>query len=195
LLEEAGFRLVESRVILTRLVEKANVEDRPFPGGTVRWARRSDMKAMHELARANLFNGELFRSRFKNPAYFSPEDADRYFSTWIDNFTESEGFDCAVIEVGDRVVGYQLYSRAEPYAGETRYLGTVSAIAAEFRGTSGLPALHSFIFRNLPEDRFYFEGRTQLTNFAVLTARLRNAGRIESVEHIFYRRRGATPPT
>jgi hypothetical protein len=147
---------------------------------------------MHELARASLFKQAGFHSRFKNTSYFSLEDTDRYFSTWVDNFTESAGFDCAVIDVEDRVVGYLLYSRAEPHDGPVRYKGVLSSVAAEFRGENGLKALSSFVLRNVPEDRFYWEANTQLTNFAAITARIRGGSRIESIEHILYRRRGAT---
>ncbi len=153
------------------------------------------MKAMVELARASLSNQGGFHSRFKNPNYFSPEDADRYFSTWVRNFIETDGFNCAVIDVEDRVVGYLLYSRVEPYNGEARYRSALSAVAAEFRGRKGLTALFSFVARNLPEDRYYWEVLTQLTNFAVITFRIHAGFRIGSLEHILYRGRGATLTT
>jgi hypothetical protein len=187
--EEAGFRLVESRVTLTRLVEKASVEELPFPGGRVRRAHPTDMQAMAELTSSSLVHEPGFHSRFKNPSYFAPRDAERYYAAWVDNFVDNPDFDGAVIEVEERVAGFQLYARVEPYQGETRYRGVLSIIAADFRGSNGLAVLHSFIYRNLPEDRFYWEGLTQLTNFSAITSRLRSGGHIVRIEHIFYRRR------
>jgi hypothetical protein len=190
LLEDAGFRVVESRVGFKRLVEKASVRDHVCPSGLVRWRCDSDREALLELTRDGFVRNDAFQSRFKNPRYFSPEQTERYYSAWVTHHLDANRYHWAVLDVAGRVVGYHLYSRIGVRAcGTSRYRGMLSSVAAGSRGANTLAALRSFAFKNVPEDRYYWETFSQLSNFPTITSVMHHGMRLASVEHILYRER------
>jgi hypothetical protein len=190
LLEDAGFRLVESRVGFKRLVEKASVRDHVCPSGLVRWRCDSDREALLELTRDGFVRNDAFQSRFKHPRYFSPEQTERYYSSWVTHHLDANRYHWAVLDVGGRVVGYHFYSRIGVRAcGTPRYRGMLASVAAGSRGVNALMTLRSFVFRNVPEDRYYWETFSQLSNFPTITSVIHDGMRLASVDHILYRER------
>ena len=189
MLQDAGFRLVESRVRLTRQVEKASVHESSPAAGHVRWASEADHDTLIELTVDGFARNDAFYSRFKNPSYYSPEQAERYYSAWASHHLEGDDYRWAVLDVDGRARGYLLYSRDGVHqSGAPRYRGMLAAVAAGFRGVNALMALRAFIYRSIPDDPFYWDAFSQLSNLSLITSMVRSGNRLESIEHILYRR-------
>lgn len=188
MLQDAGFRLVESRVGFQRRVERASVRKFSYPGGRIRLGTQADHETLLKLTRDGFACNDAFYSRFKNPSYFSQEQTERYYSAWVTHHLEVDDYYWAVLDVADRTVGYMLYTKIGAHeSGAPRYSGVLSTVAPGSRGGNALTAIRSFIFNRIPEDLFYWESFSQLSNLSAITSQMHDGMRLSSVEHILYR--------
>jgi hypothetical protein len=192
-IESAGYRLVEIRLEMLRLIEKSSEADRPVAKGELRWASERDLPSILDLNQACFVDNDSFYSRFKNPTYYSVADTERYYSAWVTNHFGAEGTGCVVFDLGDELAGYKLFAPRGSRRGNPVYGGMIAGVSSAHRGLNSSRAMNSFLFRSFPEERFYWHTVTQLNNFAVLTHHLRIGAHIESADCIFYRSAEGTP--
>jgi hypothetical protein len=186
-IESAGFRLVEIRLEMLRLIEKGSEADRPLARGELRWASERDLPSILDLNQACFVDNDAFYSRFKNPTYHSVADTERYYSTWVTNHFGVEGTGCVVVDLGGELAGYTLSEPRGSRRGNAVYGAMIGGVSAAHRGLNTGRAMNSFLFRSFPEERFYWHTVTQLSNFAMLTHHLQIGAHIESADCIFYR--------
>jgi hypothetical protein len=193
-LEDAGFRLVDSRVRFLTLLEKKELPTFPVQRGTIRQAHGADLSRILELTYAGFVRNPSFESRFKNPRYYGEGEAERYYAAWIENALRDDRAVFVAYEVEGKVEGYCIYRRGEErHWSEAVYKGILEAVSPEFRGEKVQLAMQSYIYALLPEERWYVDNTTQLTNYAVMKNHVRFQKSLESIELVFYRESHATP--
>jgi hypothetical protein len=190
LMEDEGFRLVDSRITFMTSMEKASFAFHEPATGCIRWAAPADLPAIQELTRAGFSRNPAFRSRFKNPRYYSPGDAERYYAEWIANHLGHPDSLFVVIEHRGRPVGYYIYKRGASHEGLPVLKGILSALEPEYRGQRAQLAMQSFIYDSLEWERWYVDNTTQLTNYPVMKNHIRFGKKLQQITLVFYRERG-----
>jgi len=86
ILEDKGFRLVDTRATFVTLMEKEGIDKYSSDIGTICFASESDLKSILHLTHENLTYNRSFVSRFKNRTFFTQEETERYYSAYIENY-------------------------------------------------------------------------------------------------------------
>jgi hypothetical protein len=189
-LEKAGFRLVDTRIaFVTRLDRRLLTRHEP-PFGEVRLATPQDLPDLLTLARRHFTDNPGFHSRYKDPTYFAPEEAARWFAAWVENDLTDPRSRAAVWQVENRTVGFFGYQRQDDREGLPFYKSTVAAVEEAQRGQKAYMFLQTILFDSMPSDEFWVENTTQLTNSPVIHNHLLIGRRLDRVELTFFR----TPP-
>lgn len=189
LLEELGFRLVDTKITFLSRLSKAQIPEYPSVPGRISFAQRSHLESILELTHDGFSNNPEFVSRYHNPAYFSAEETRRYFTAWIKNHLGREGAYFVVWELQGKVVGYYIYRRDGDHEGVPKYKGILCTIAPEARGMKGHLAMQSFLYSYIPDDPFWVDNTTQLNNYAVIKNHVFSQKSFERMVLIFFRRR------
>lgn len=189
-LEEAGFRLVDTRIsFVTRLDRRALRRFRPSTG-RVRLAVQGDLPRLLALTRARLTDNTDFHSRYKDPTYFTPEEAARWFDAWVKNNLGDPRGHIAVWEVEGGVVGFFGYQQRGEREGLPLYKSTLAAVEEARRGQKAHLFLQTSLFDEMPADEFWVENTTQLTNSPIIHNSILLGRRIDRVELTFFRAAG-----
>lgn len=190
-LEAAGFRLVDTRITFLTRVRRDQVAPQPPGSGTIRLAAADDLAVLLALTHEGLTDNPGFRSRYKDPAYFTNEEAARWFAAWVENDLADPAGLVAVWEVDGRAVGFFGYARRGERAGLPYYRGTLLAVSPASRGHHGQTAMDAFLHARIPAEEFWVENVTQLTNVPTFRNYLSLGKRIERIELTYFRRAGA----
>jgi len=190
-LEEAGFRLADTRItFVTHVGRDHSIRHEPR-AGAVRLARETDLAALGDLTRQGLTNNPVFHSRYKDPAYFTPEEGDRWFMAWVKNDLADPASLVAVWEVDGRPVGFFGYARRGEREGWPYYRGTLLAIEPAWQGKRGQLAMDAYLYGQMPSPEFWVENVTQLTNIPTFRNYLASGKRLDRIELTFFRPRPA----
>lgn len=189
-LEQAGFRLVDTRISFVTRLDRRRLDSPRPPAGEVRLAAPQDLPQLLALTRRRLTENPRFYSRYKNRDYFTPEDSERWFAAWIENDLADPRSRVAVWEVGGSVAGFFCYQRLGEREGLPFYKSTVAAVEEARSGQKAHLFLQTFLFDGMPTDEFWVEGTTQLTNSPIIHNNLAAGRRLDRVELTFFR----TPP-
>jgi len=187
-LEDAGFRLVDTRIqFLTRWSRAQVPGDTPL-AGQIRDACEADLPRIFALTRMGFSDNPRLVSRFKNPAYFSKEQGQRYFEAWIRNTAFSSGSATAVYVVEAQVVGYFIYQVQGEHHGLPVVKGILSAVDPAYRGANAQLAMQAHLYSRLGLEHWYLDNTTQLTNMPVMRNHVRSGKHLEQIMLTFYRR-------
>ncbi len=187
-LEERGFRLVDTKITFFTLMNKDQIEDHPTNLGEICFATEDMMGKIVNLTHQAFSHNTAFFSRFKSEAYFSKEETERYYSAWIKNHLGKRNILFAVIQNKEDIIGYLIYKRVGQYEERPVYKGVLVAVDQKYRGKKLHLALQSFVYRYFPEDAFYLETTTQLGNLSTIKNYIKSKKIPEHIELIFYRR-------
>jgi len=195
ILEDHGFRLVDTSIRFIRFRSKTKEEALPISTDQVCFAREEMKEELLDLTRRSFANNPSFKSRFKNERFFSPSDTERYYSAWIERYVGDENTLFAVMKDEGKIVGYLIYTRRGEYREKPLYKAALIAVAPEHRGKRIYFALTSFVYRHFPESEVYLDATTQLSNLSTIRNLIKSRRTLDSVQMIFYRPRQATTPT
>ncbi|MGA9278028.1 hypothetical protein [Ilumatobacter sp.] len=191
LLEDIGFRVVDSRV---RFLTRWTLADVPVTtplDGAIRWAVPSDRDRIVELTHEGFTDNDKFCSRFKNPDYFSAGDTRRYFEAWIDSTAFEADAASAVLEIDNEVRGYFIYQVRGEYEELPVVKGILTAVAPNSRGANGHLAMQAFLYHRLGLSDWFLDNTTQLTNTPVIRNHIRSSKRLDEIVLTLYRRPAA----
>ncbi|MFH1331523.1 MAG: hypothetical protein ABIJ48_12875 [Actinomycetota bacterium] len=187
-LEVAGFRLVDTRVeFLTRLDRRlAPRHDPPF--GVAGPAGPQDRDALLALVQEGLTTNPAFRSRYKDPAFFTPEETSRWFAAWVDGDLADPKTLSAVWRVEEGPAAFFGYARRGEREGLPLYKSTLAVVARSRQGHKAHIFLQTALFDAMPADEFWVRGATQLTNGPVIRNNIALGRRLDRIELTFFRR-------
>ena len=152
-------------------------------------ATKSELPDLLNLTHEALTNNQSFFSRFKNRKYFSEKETERYFSSWVENHIDDDKTFFAVVEKENKIIGYYIYKCTGTHKGEKIYKGVLTAVATEYRGYNLQHTMQSFLQNKFPEEKFYLDNTTQLSNFPIIKHHIRNQRNPDRIELTFYRSR------
>jgi hypothetical protein len=188
IIEDQGFRLVDSRITFLTFMEKRNLNDDLSHSGSFFFATPDDLSDVLHLTHESLTDNPSFSSRFKDPAYFLPEETRRYYSAWIENHFDDPDSFFAVSKDNGKTIGFFIYKREGLCEGAPVYKGILSAVAPDYRGQRLHFGMQSFLHNHLPEEQFYVDNTTQLANLPTIKSHIRAGKHLDRIELTFYRR-------
>jgi len=188
IIEDKGFRLVDSKITFITFMDKSDLEDYSFNSGDVSLATLDDLSDVLRLTHESLTNNPLFFSRFKDPAHFSAEETKRYYSAWIENHFHDPKSLAAISKKNGKAIGFFIYKRTGLYEGKQLYKGILSAVAPDYRGQRLHFVMQSFLHNHFPEEQFYVDNTTQLANLPTIRSHIRSGKQLSRIEMTFYRR-------
>lgn len=187
-IEDKGFHLVDSKIVFLTFVDKRDLKNYSSHSDNILFATQDDLSDVLRLTHELLTNNPLFFSRFKDPAYFSPEETKRYYSAWIENHFDDPNSLFAVSKKNGKTIGFFIYKRVGLYEGKQVYKGLLSAVAPDYRGQRLHFAMQSFLHNHFPEEQFYVDNTTQLANLPTIKSHIRSGKNLNRIELTFYRR-------
>jgi hypothetical protein len=188
IIEDQGFRLVDSRITFLTFVEKTKLNDDLSHSGSIFFATPDDLSDVLYLTHESLTNNPSFFSRFKDPTYFSPEETKRYYSAWIENHFDDPDSFFAVSKDNDKTIGFFIYKREGFYQGMHVYKGILSAVSPDYRGHRLHFGMQSFLHNHFPEEQFYVDNTTQLANVPTIRSHIHSGKHLDRIELTFYRK-------
>jgi hypothetical protein len=186
-LEQVGFRLVDTRISFVTRLDRRRLERLEPPTGEVGLATPRDLPDLLSLARRRLTDNPEFHSRYKDPTYFSREEATRWFAAWVENDLDDPRSRVAVWKVEGRAVGFFGYQRQGEREGLPLYKSTVAAVEEDQRGRKAHLFLQTPLFDAMPTDEFWVQNTTQLTNSPIIHNHLLAGRRLDRIELTFFR--------
>lgn len=190
IIEQKNFCLVDIRVTFITLILKPISEKYSFDRREMTLARKSDLQEILHLTHKSFTHNPSFFSRFKNKKYFTQEETKRYYSAWIENHLGNDNTLFAVLKRKERIIGYCIFRLVGRYQGKPLYKEILVAVDPDYRGRKASLSLVSFLYDRVPEDQFYLDDTTNLTNFSALKNIIRQRRNLKRIELIFYRLKG-----
>lgn len=186
-LEEAGFRLVDTRISFLTRLDRRRLERCGPPVGEVRLATREDLPDLLALTRRRLTDNPEFHSRYKDPTYFSHEEADRWFAAWVENDLADPCSQVAVWVMDGRPVGFFGYQQQGDKEGLPLYKSTVAAVEEAQSGRKAHVFLQTILFDGMSAEEVWVENTTQLANTPVIHNNFLLGRRLDRIELTFFR--------
>lgn len=191
MLENCGFRLVDSRVEFLSFVDKSQLDlsvSPPF--GLLRCVEQNDLAVIRELIIEGLVDNPKFFSRFKNLKLFTRDETINYFNAWIEKtFNESPELFC-VWEVDGKVVSFFNFLEYGYVNSLPLYKGILTAVSKNFQGYRAQNFMQSFLFGTFPVDQWALESTTQLVNTAVIKNHIKSQKSFKESILTFYFSKG-----
>jgi hypothetical protein len=187
-LEEAGFRLVDSRVEFRTRLDRRRLPRHEPPFGTAGTARPEDRDALLALAHEGLTRNPAFHSRYKNPDYFSVDDAARWFTAWVESDLADPDSVVAVWRLDEGPAAFFGLCRRGEHEGLPLYKSTLAVAASHRRGHKAHIFLQTTLFNALPVDEFWMQSVTQFTNGPVIRNNVAMNRHLNQLALVFFRR-------
>jgi hypothetical protein len=187
-LEELGFRLVDSRMeFITHTFR--GTQDVPAPIGEFRRYQSSDWDDLEEITIKNFVDNPQFKSRYTNREIYSREESLRYYLQWhkwvLD--VSPDLFLSWVDE--DKFVGfYSILRLPDPLIGRPNYKVGLAAIDPDYRAHNGQNLMQAWLFRETPDPEWTTINSPQLTNTSGLKNNIRSGKEFKTVELFFFRK-------
>ena len=186
-IEDMGFRLVDTAITFLTLIKKPISFDYSVLEGQVVPAKPEDLKPILQLTNECFNKNQNFFSRYKNRLFFTSEETERYYSTWIENHLEDPSTFFVVTNASGRITGYFIYKRTRFHDDTPVYKGILTAVAQDCRGRQLHLSMQRHIYDLIPEEKFYVENATRLNNFPAIINHMRSNKSLHQIELIFYR--------
>jgi len=194
ILEDYGFRLVDSKIRFKTLFSKNSLETQnfqlSFSNLKIRKFVNNDKPGILLLTKKQYSDNPDFITRFKNRTFFGELVAEKYFNTWIKNSLQSKNVMCCVlVDDEDFVKGYFIYEKMSEENGVPVFKGILTAIEPEFKGKSTHLALQSFLFSQIQDSEYYIDNTTQLTNSAIIKNHIKSQRQLDTISLLLYRKK------
>lgn len=186
-LEDKGFRLVDTRITFITLMEKGHIEKYSSDIGKVSLATVNDLEEILQLTHDSFTNNGSFFSRYKNRRYFTEKETERYYSAWIENHINDSNTLFAVLKREEKIIAYYIYKHAGSYKGKTVYKGILSAVVPQYQGHKAHLVMQSFLYDHFGEEKFYLDNTTQLTNLPPIKNHITSQKNLNRIELTFFR--------
>jgi hypothetical protein len=182
IIEEAGFRLVDSKISFSSLINIKNIPSWNVPFGCFRQAEEKDLNRIKQLTIDNLVDNVAFVSRYKNRELYSRDESIKYYMAWNDLVFSNQPEFFVVWEVENEVVAFFTY-----YQSETGgfYKGILTAVDKNYRGHSIQNEMQYYLFKKFEKEEFVVENATQISNIPVIRNHIKSSRRLEDVILIF----------
>jgi hypothetical protein len=187
--EAKGFYLVDTKITFLTLMIKNNLEKFTSKKVIMKLATKKELKGILNLTQQMLIENPTFFSRFKNNIIFSREDTKNYFLAWVENHLEDKDTFFVVSKKRESILGFFIYKRIGKTNDTQVYKGILTAVSPEFKGLKLHLSMQSYLYDHFPEEQFYLDNTTQLTNFATLNNHISSQKKLQKIELIFYRLR------
>ena len=187
ILEDAGFRLVDSRMSFISRLKASELDERTVPFGRLRQVDIEDLERVSQLTTMGLIDNPAVYSRFKNPYLFSREESIRYYDAW-NNKSFSEHPELFVVwEIEGDVVAYSNFMRFRHSEFDPLYKGILTVVEAGFRGHNAHNIMQSFLYKRFGKPEWWVDNTTQVSNTAVLRSHIKAGKKFHGSNLIFYR--------
>ena len=187
ILEDKGFRLVDTRISFITLMKKKDIKKYSSDIGEISFASPGDLEELLNLTHLSFTNNHSFFSRFKNRAYFTQEDTEKYYSAWIKNYLGAKDTLFAVLKINKKIIGYSIWKMVGHQMENYKYKAILSAVVPESRGHNIYFVIQSFLCNNIPKDQFYLDNSTQLTNSSIIKNHIRTQKKLGCINLTFFR--------
>lgn len=182
LIEESGFRLVDTKIaFLTDL----NLCEQPMPQvpyGVLRRVEGKDFSRIEELTFKCLVDNPAFVSRYKNEQLFTKDESQAYYMAWNNRAFREQPELFAVWEVDGVVQAFFNYMRIEGV-----YKGVLTGVDESHRGHKIQNQMQYYLFRAFGEERFCVENATQLSNLPVIKNHIKSGRGLTEIRYFFNR--------
>jgi len=193
LAEAAGFRLVDSRITFITLINRSEQPPEPLPAGTIEYAAWDDFDAIVKLTNESFVDNEHFLSRFKNRRYFSEDDTRRYYKAWIANHIDDPDTHFIVVKDNGVFFAYYIYKKTGFMEGKPVYKAILTAVDPAYRGNRFHMRMQAHLFQQFPEEAFFLDNTSQLTNIPTIRSYIRSRKQLSSIALTFYREKNPVP--
>lgn len=187
-LENVGFRLVDTRITFVTRMDRRDVQHFEPPFGELDHAREEDLPALLALTHQGFTNNPRFFSRYKERAWFTEQDSERWFAAWIENHLTDTASLFGIWRMDGEAVSYFLYSRKNDLEGLPFYKGMLTTVDPAIQGHKAHLFLQSWLYDQMPSDEFWLDNTTQLTNTPILRNHVISKKRLEHIDLTFFRK-------
>jgi hypothetical protein len=191
IIEEAGFRLVDTRIIFITLINKEEYTFKPLSSETIAYATLDDLDAINNLTKKSFVDNNRFHHRFKNERYFLKDEIVRYYYAWISNHIEDKDTHFIVMKDKARLFAYFIYKSSGFFQGLPLYKGILTAVDPDYKGNSYHLYMQSYLYRQFPEKEYFLDNTTQLTNIPTIKNHIKSQKKLNRIELTFFRMRNA----
>lgn len=193
-LEELGFRLVDSRAVFVSRWSIDDVRETEVPHGSLRPVRDADLGAVDNLTVRNLVDNPSFRSRFADRRLFTREESIRYYAAWNAKAFEEAPDLFAVWETAETIVGFFSYLPSGDHEGLPLFKGVLTAVDRRHRGHDVQNAMQAYLFKRFGVDAWALDNTTQIGNIPVLRNHVRAGKELSDTALTFYRVNDSSNP-
>jgi hypothetical protein len=183
--EEMGFRFVDSRLeFSTETIRPENPVDAPV--GLFRQYKTEDWPFLESLTIRSFVDNPHFKSRYKNPTYFTREESIRYYLQWHRWVLDSpDGMFCSW-EVDDNFVGFYSILRKGIAHNLPHYKVALAAVEHEYRSLNGQNLMQFYLFANAKDEKWITINSPALTNLSGLKNNIRAQKKLSHVEAFLF---------
>lgn len=176
---EKNFELVETMVEFTTKVTPLN---QFYPN--IRLATNDDLQHIQNITYDRYSLNNKFYTRFKNPNYFTPYEASRYYELTINNYFNNPNCYTCVLEIDQKVLGYYMLLDTNK---DNIFKGIMTGILPSATGKGYHIKMQHFLFNTINKD-IYTLNKTQLNNFNTINNHIKEGRILKHIEHIFYKK-------
>lgn len=187
ILEDIGFRLVDSRMIFVSEMTLHDISKQDVPYGVLRTFEPRDIDWVRQLTIANLVDNSSFHSRYKDRRLFTRDESIRYYNAWNELAYRDSPHLFAVWAIEDEVAAYFTYVQAGFERELPVFKGGLTAVDPRHRGHGVQNKLQAYLFTRMGAQRWIIDNTTQMTNTAVLTNHMRALKKYRGSALTFYR--------
>lgn len=181
-IEDAGFRLVDSKITFSSIINIENIPKWDVPFGHFRQAEHKDLSYIKQLTIDNLVDNDAFVSRYKNRDIYSRDESIKYYMAWNELVLTNQPELFVVWEVEGEVVAFFTYYQEKT---EGLYKGILTAVDKDYRGHSIQNEMQYYLFSKFGREEFVVENATQISNIPVIRNHIKSSRRLEDVTLIF----------
>ena len=177
---ELGFELVETMVEFLSPVSVRNAE---YPN--IRMAQEKDLTTILKITYQTYILNKRFYSRFKNPNYFTEEQASKYYELSVINYFNNPLCLTAVVVNKEKdVIGYYMLLDT---GSDNIYRGIMTGVLPEGIGKGLHVKMQRYLFTKV-RDRSLILNKTQLNNLNTINNHIKERRLLKKIEHIYYKK-------
>lgn len=187
ILEDLGFRLVDSRLEFRTKTRKTDFEAETCREN-LRWFKESDWASVCNLTTSQFVDNPSFQSRFNNRMYFSRNESERYYLQWHRWALDVPNPLFCIWETDNQLSGFYSIVRKFSSAGLPEYKVALAAVRPGSLPSGMQNEMQFWLFRNAPDDEWETINSPALTNIAGLKNNIRAGKHLNYVEaYLFWR--------
>jgi len=148
---------------------------------------KKDMDSLIELSDRSFTYNPGFFSRFKNGAYFTIDEAKRYYEYFVESTFADKNIKLAVCkDKNNTVIGFMSLLSCDKSTSLPVLRTGLAAIAKEHQGKGMYSSLNSYILSTVEYDKYILQNTTHSNNIAMLKNYSRLQKKFYNTEYILY---------